>query len=381
MMPPEDNQKKHRYHMIVPVFLVVFGLVGAGYRIGLNPQEPIPTKQDSAPVVSQEDEQEKPILDEFVSDPVVLIPRTPLPQEVRGIYWTATTAGGKRGQELVDYMLETGLNTAVIDVKMDDGDLAFEPVNPDLKPYVMDKPAISDLDGLLTELQEKGIYRIARIAVMRDGAFAFVHPEVAMKTAGGNLWQDNIGSYWVDPAATEVADYAIALAREAYARGFDEVQFDYVRFASDGKISSIRYPVYDATQTKVEVMRDFFERVGGTLKAEQIPVSFDLFGMTYWSFNDFNIGQRLIDVFAYADWTSAMVYPSHYPNGFKGFANPAEHPYWIVNESMEEGAKHLAGLYAGSDEQLRKTFRPWLQDFDIGAVYTAHLIEEQIRAA
>src|SRR3989339_1647494 len=296
MMPPEDNQKKHRYHMIVPVFLVVFGLVGAGYRIGLNPQEPIPTKQDSAPVVSQEDEQEKPILDEFVSDPVILIPRTPLPQEVRGIYWTATTAGGKRGQELVDYMLETGLNTAVIDVKMDDGELAFEPVNPDLKPYVMDKPAISDLDGLLTELQEKGIYRIARIAVMRDGAFAFVHPEVAMKTAGGNLWQDNIGSYWVDPAATEVADYAIALAREAYARGFDEVQFDYVRFASDGRISAIVYPLYKTSELKVDAMKRFFAAVGDPLRQEKIPVSFDLFGLVCMANDGLGIGQRLEDV-------------------------------------------------------------------------------------
>ncbi len=391
MTPQEQQSKKHRYDLIVPVFLVVFGLTGVGYRIDavmsktgtpsnspLEKGESIPTSilplpkgelEGVAVPVVIEPEQE-----------IITIPRTPLPEEVRGIYWTAFTAGTNRGQELIDYMLETGLNAVVIDLKMDNGQLGFLPNNESLKPYAMDKPVIKDLDALLKQLNEKGLYRIARIPVMRDGAFAFVHPEFAMKTASGNMWQDNIGSRWVDPAATEVADYALALAREAYTRGFDEVQFDYVRFASDGAVSHIVYPVYKQTETKSEVMRRFFKRVGGTLKEEGIPVSFDLFGMTYWSFNDFNIGQRLIDVFAYADWTSAMVYPSHYPDGFKGFANPAENPYWIVNESMEEGAKHLAGLYAGSDEELRKTFRPWLQDFDIGAVYTAHLIEEQIRA-
>ena len=216
---------------------------------------------------------------------------------------------------------------------------------------------------------------------MRDGAFARVHPEFAMKTPNGNLWQDNIGSLWIDPTAVQVHEYAIALAREAYTRGFDEVQFDYVRFASDGSVNSIVYPVYDKKESKVSVMQRFFKNVGMVMKEDGIPVSFDLFGMTYWSFDDFNIGQRLVDVFPYSDWTSAMVYPSHYPNGFKGFANPAENPYWIVNESMNEGTKHLLGLYAGTESELRSTFRPWLQDFDIGAVYTAHLIEEEIRAA
>ncbi len=287
------------------------------------------------------------------------------PDEVRGIYWTASTARSSRADELLEYMLETGLNSVVIDVKMDNGELIDT----------------GEFEGVLDKLYDAGVYRIARVAVMRDGAFAYAHPEIAMRTASGAFWLDSIGSVWVDPAAPEVADYAIDLGLELYAAGFDEIQFDYVRFASDGAVHAIVYPVYDGVRSKEEVMQEFFKKVGGTLRDQQVPVSFDLFGMTYWSYDDFNIGQRFVDALLYADWISPMVYPSHYPNGFKGYANPAENPYEIVKMSLDEGVDLIAGVWSGTEEELRAKSRPWLQDFDIGAYYTADLIEAQIRAA
>jgi len=303
-----------------------------------------------------------------------------LPDEVRGLYWTASTAGSERSDELLLYIKESGINTVVIDLKMDDGEIAFVAKDETLSVYQQTEPAIDDLDGLLTKLFDNGIYRIARIAVMRDKKFGETHPEFAMKQSNGNFWTDNIGSVWVDPAAPEVAQYAIALAREAYARGFDEVQFDYVRFASDGSINSIVYPVYKKEKTKVEVMQSFFKTVGEAMQKEKIPVSFDVFGMTFWSFDDFNIGQRLIDILPYADFISPMVYPSHYVDGFEGFANPAEFPYEIVKRSLDEGTRLIHGFYTDSDAKLSAHWRPWLQDFDIGAVYSSDLIEAQIKA-
>jgi len=327
---------------------------------------------------------ETPSFEEFrfvaITKAYASVQHMPLPEEVRGIYWTASTAGSQRANELIVSLKQTGLNTVVIDLKMDNGQLAFVPQGIELQPYQQSNPAIADLDGLLERLRTEEIYRIARIAVMRDGAFARAHPELAMRSKNGGLWQDNIGSHWVDPASPEVASYAIALASEAYTRGFDEVQFDYVRFASDGAVNAIVYPVYDGKESKQEVMTHFFKQVGGQMKTEQIPVSFDLFGMTFWSFDDFNIGQRLIDVLPYTDWVSPMVYPSHYPDGFEGFQNPALEPYEIVKRSLDEGTRLIHGFYADSDEALRKRWRPWLQDFDIGAVYTSELIEAQIRA-
>ncbi|MBI2475454.1 hypothetical protein HYV69_03465 [Candidatus Uhrbacteria bacterium] len=305
----------------------------------------------------------------------------PLPSEVRGLYWTASTAGSERADELLSYMKERGLNTVVIDLKMDDGKIAFIPKSETLKIYQQTEPAITDFDGLLVKLFDNGIYRIARIAVMRDRKFGETHPEFAMKQSNGDFWTDKIGSIWVDPAAPEVAHYAIELAREAYARGFDEVQFDYVRFASDGTTNSIVYPVYDYKKSKVEIIRSFFKTIGEAMREEKIPVSFDVFGMTFWSFDDFNIGQRLIDVLPYADFVSPMVYPSHYVDGFEGFANPAEFPYEIVKRSLDEGTRLTHGFYSDSDSKLRSHWRPWLQDFDIGAVYTADMVEAQIKAA
>jgi hypothetical protein len=216
---------------------------------------------------------------------------------------------------------------------------------------------------------------------MRDGALASTYPSLALSTISGSLWQDAIGSFWMDPASEQVADIAITLGREVYARGFDEVQFDYVRFPSDGAIHAAQYPVYDGQEDKNVVMRRFFERVGGTLRAEGIPVSFDVFGMTCWKEDGFGIGQRLQDIVPFADVVSPMVYPSHYPDGFEGYGNPALFPYEIVKGSLDACVSQAVSQGLGSEEELRKKFRPWIQDFDIGAVYTSEKIEAQIQAS
>lgn len=335
---------------------------------------------------------------------VPLIVHVPLPDEVRGIYWTAFTAATKRADELIGYMKKTGLNTAVIDLKMDNGQLGFAPKDVSLAPYAMKKPAIKDLDALLKKLADDHIYRIARIAVMRDSAFASVKTGSALRYSGGSLWRDNTGSLWVDPASSDVVLYSLALAREAYSRGFDEVQFDYVRFASDGKISSIVYPIYNKTDLKVNVMKRFFVAVGDPLKKEKIPVSFDMFGLVTMANDGLGIGQRLQDVMSSTDFVSPMVYPSHYANGFQGFANPALYPYQVVKISLDHGigmllptkietsmVKNSDGIDVATQKKIpptteqqsliKKQFRPWIQDFDIGAVYTADKIEAQIKAA
>jgi hypothetical protein len=355
---------KRRIEFLVPVFLIC--LLAAPFIIG----GVIPSSVDSEVEGPRVDSLEIPPLASLGRDDTEFVAssktkHTPLPEEVRGIYWTAVTARSSRADQLLDYMRQTGLNSVVIDVKMDNGQLI----------------ETEEYKDILTKLYDAGIYRIARIAVMRDGAFAYKHPDVALLSIGGGYWYDSIGSVWVDPAASEVADYAIELGRELYEAGFDEIQYDYVRFPSDGAVSFIVYPIYDLNERKIAVMQRFFERVGGTMREQGIPVSFDVFGMTFESSNDFNIGQRLVDVFPYADFVSPMVYPSHYPNGFHGFANPALYPYEIIKMGLDSGTRLMRGVYSGSEEELRRHWRPWLQDFDIGAVYTSDLIEAQIQAA
>lgn len=372
--PPQSRNAVHAILFTVAVIFAALSFIGlaasrSGARGTLPTKNAVGVNPNPSPITEPEPEPE-------------MIRHVPMPNEVRGIYWTAQTAGGERGQELLAYMKRYGLNTAVIDLKMDNGELAFDPHSNAMKATVMDDPVIHDLDALLRKLADEGIYRIARIAVMRDGAFAEIHPELALKRAGGGVWKDNIGSIWLDPAAHETRQYSKELAREAYERGFDEIQFDYVRFPSDGAINAIQYPIWSqTTSTKVQVMQDFFAEVGGTLTQEGIPVSFDVFGMTFISLSDFNIGQRLADVYPYAVAISPMAYPSHYPNMFRGYPNPALAPYEIVKLTLDEGARIMENLYGIPAEESRPKFRPWLQDFDIGAVYTPERIEAQIRAA
>jgi len=313
------------------------------------------------------------------------IVHTPLPEEVRGIYWTAITAGGSRANELLSYMEQTGLNAVVIDTKMDNGQLTFAPHDAELVPYAMTKPAIKDLDGLLKLLAEHHVYRIARIPVMRDSTFARAQASSALRYTSGALWVDSSGSAWLDPTSVEMIRYAQALAKEVYARGFDEVQFDYVRFPSDGSLSSIVYPTYDRTELKVDAMARFFQEIGEFMKQEQIPTSFDVFGLVCLATDGIGIGQRLQDVLAYGDFVSPMVYPSHYAKGFIGLANPAQYPYEVVKYSLDgcmQPIKEIDNVISEEQDSLRrkKQLRPWIQDFDIGALYTSAMIEAQIKA-
>ncbi len=297
-----------------------------------------------------------------IEDDVATPLHVPLPEEVRGIYWTASTARTGRAEELIEYMREMELNAVVIDLKMDNGEVVLPSVE------------------LLSHLRETVIYRIARIAVMRDSAFAEANPSVALHTGSGSLWRDKTGAAWLDPSATVVWDEAIRLGREAYALGFDEVQFDYVRFASDGALSAIVYPLYQSTEKKTDVMARFFQTVGSAMHADGIPVSFDLFGMTFEISEDFGIGQRLVDVYPYADFISPMVYPSHYAKNFQGYANPALYPYEVVSHSLTRGTDIIESNFGLPESDITPKWRPWLQDFDIGATYSADMVEAQIRA-
>lgn len=409
------TQQKKKRVAIALVALVVF-LIASIVLIRLNNSLEITSWRSSIQKISLLKQKRPPSTfsvasiepiqnDRKVADvEVPLTVHVPLPDEVRGIYWTAFTAATKRADELIGYMKKTGLNSVVIDLKMDNGQIGFAPKDISLAPYAMKKPAIKDLDALLKKLADDHIYRIARIAVMRDSAFASARTTSALRSGGGGLWRDNTGSLWIDPASSDVVTYSLALAREAYARGFDEIQFDYVRFASDGRISSIVYPVYNGKDSKVNVMKRFFVAVGDPLRKEKIPVSFDLFGLVTMANDGLGIGQRLQDVMPSTDFVSPMVYPSHYANGFQGFGNPALYPYQVVKISLDHGiglllpTKIETSMVKNADgtettvkknippttEQrsvVAKQFRPWIQDFDIGAVYTADKIEAQIKAA
>lgn len=315
------------------------------------------------------------------------------PEFVKGIYISSATAGSaKRFAQLVGFVDRTELNAMVIDVKDGNGAIAFVPADAALAPFAAAKPELGKLAEFTRPLHEKGIYLIARVFVFQDPWLVGKRPELAVKRQGGGVWRDRRGTSWLDPASREVWKYDAAIARDAYAGGFDEVQFDYIRFLSDGNMSLAVYPAYDGKTPKADVMRSFFGYMDAELREKAgIPISADLFGLTMWAHDsDLNIGQRLDNAARHFDFVSPMVYPSHYPTGFEGFANPADHPYEVVHDNLVKGQKVFAVLLQ-EDLALKEknpalslkiaTVRPWLQDFDLGAVYTPAMVKAQMKAS
>ncbi len=298
--------------------------------------------------------------------------RDRLNTEARGLYLTSWVAGTKRFHEIADGVSRSGLNALVIDIKDCTGKVGYDSALPMVAEIKSRERRIRDLDGVLAYCRERGIHTIARIAAFQDPVLAGARPELALKTSGGSVWTDNKGLSWVDPASRCVWKYNVDLAKEAAARGFNEVQFDYVRFPTDGRLTGLVYPVYKGDVPKRQVIKEFFQYVDQELKSIDILVSADIFGLTTVAEDDLNIGQKIEDIAPYVDYVCPMVYPSHFPPGYLGLKNPAEEPYKVIYDSCSRGLERIKGQ--------RAKLRPWIQDFDIGARYDKRMILEQIRA-
>ena len=298
------------------------------------------------------------------------------PASVKGIYMTSWVAGTKDWREdLVNLIQKTELNALVIDIKDYSGKLSFEPKGQSLRQFGSWERRIPDIKDFIKELHQKGIYAIARIAVFQDPFMVKKRPDLAVKTSSGSVWRDYKGLPWIDPCAKEYWDYIILIAKEAERAGFDELNFDYVRFPSDGNMKNIRYQFCDQSKEKADLLEDFFAYLSSRLKGLEIPISADLFGMVTVNTDDLNIGQVLEKAAPYFDYICPMVYPSHYPSGFNGYKNPALYPYEIIYQAMASSSERL--LAASSTPHK---LRPWLQDFDLGAVYDAEMVKKQMQA-
>lgn len=328
-----------------------------------------------------------------------LVVHLPTPKPQKAIYMTSCVVGTPSFREtLVKLIEETELNSIVIDIKDYSGTLSFYPKNEALKEFVSNRCRAPDMQEFIKTLHEKGIYVIGRITVFQDPFLAKRRPNLAVKKASdGSVWKDYKGISYMDPGSKEVWDHIVLIAKEAYAIGFDELNFDYIRFPSDGPMSDIAF-AWSTGRKKPDVLESFFKYLSEELRPLGIVTSADIFGMTTTNTDDLNIGQVLEKVAPYFDYVAPMVYPSHYPPNFNRWANPNAHPYDVVKFSMTAAVKRflatttvvaLAGvepiasttppLYpknAWHPEQLR----PWLQDFDYGGNYDIAEVKAQITA-
>lgn len=341
----------------------------------------------------------------------------PLPHAVKALYMTSCVAGTPSFRDsVVSLITDTELNAVVIDVKDYSGTISFPPNADILKPaWTNAHCGTRDMEAFVQTLHEKGIYIIARITVFQDPFYSAKHPELAVQRASdGAVWRDYKGLSFIDVGAQPYWDYIIALAVESYMIGFDELNFDYVRYPSDGNMQDVAF-THSVGKKKEENLESFFkylhESLGNTThydsvrhentgRATSVPyLSVDLFGLTTSSTDDLGIGQVQERATPYFDFVSPMVYPSHYPRGFIGLGNPNEHPYEVVHYALTEGARRLAATttpvegfthtrigtstpatYQKQPYDIQK-LRPWLQDFDYGGQYGVAEVRSQIQAA
>lgn len=336
---------------------------------------------------------------------------TPIPQKlsnppsiIKGVYVTGYSAGSKSyNKYLSELFKKTDINAVIVDIKGSSGWVSYNSRAEEVKKYNLSYNAIKNIDSFVNFLHDNNIYAIGRIAVFEDPQYAKAKPGAAVynkaKTtdiAKPVLWQDNNGLEWLDPSSKDAWDYNISLAKDAFLHGFDEINFDYVRFPTDGKLADAGFPVYDIKKTKSQAIKEFFEYLRSKLQGEKISV--DLFGLVTVNTDDLGIGQKLEDALENFDYICPMVYPSHYAKGFIGFENPAEYPYQVIKYSLSNAILRqaiysrtllLEGASKTNPAQLidlsRYTrslakIRPWIQDFDMGADYTASMVKQEIRA-
>ncbi|PCI30392.1 hypothetical protein COB55_00285 [Candidatus Wolfebacteria bacterium] len=335
------------------------------------------------------------LADVLPAEPQFRVTHIKTPDSVRAIYMTSWVAGTPSiRKRLVKLIEDTEINSIIIDIKDDTGKISFKVTDPFLKEIGAQEIRIRDVKEFIGDLHDSGVYVIGRISAFQDPHLTKVRPGYAvLRESNGEVWTDHKGISWVDPGNREVWRYLVAIGKESYNVGFDELNYDYVRFPSDGDMHDIKYPISDATINadpdlgKAKVLRDFFAYIRRHLDSTGAVISADLFGMTTSNNDDLNIGQILEYVLPHVDFVAPMVYPSHYPTNFIGLANPAEEPYKVIKFSMDEAKKKadaldlkLASSTPGYSVHSFGKIRPWLQDFDLGANYDAEKVRAQIQA-
>jgi len=308
---------------------------------------------------------------------------------VKGIYVTGHSAGGSRMEKLVELLDTTALNSMVIDVKDDYGDVTTQ-LNSDNETINNVTHDYFDTKKMMEILEEKQIYPIARIVVFKDTRLAKEKPDLSFKNPDGSVWTNRGGDGFVNPFSKEVWDYNVEVAKQAAKLGFKEIQFDYVRFPEgfENKADVLSYDHgdyetkgLDDVQQRVEAVTDFVHYAKEQLTPFGVDVSVDIFGYAATLPEAPGIGQNFSKISENVDVISSMIYPSHWGNGYFNIAKPDLEPYRLVDEYMKAENDVLSKL------DNPPVSRPWLQDFTasyLGSgnykVYGPKEVEDQIRA-
>ncbi len=292
----------------------------------------------------------------------------PVPDEIRGVHVTMALASipGK----LQEYAETPGLNTVQLDVKDENGEVGFYRRAPSLARRVGAAKRYYDPRRAAQQLHRQGIYVIGRVVCFEDPVLAEKRPDMAILTTGGAVWHNDAGLGWTNPYDKRVWDYNLEIAKAAVRAGFDEIQFDYVRFPSDGDIEAAVFRGERREAMAVTIAR-FAHYATNRLRPMGARVSVDVFGLS--ATRNLGIGQSPRRLARIVDAIYPMVYPSHYGTGEHGLSDPSAVPGRTVGRSLRDFRRQMRG---GRAELI-----PWLEDFTLGGSTTVEKVREQIRAA
>lgn len=304
-----------------------------------------------------------------------------VPAQVKGIYVTANAASSIKMEKLMQIADSTEINAMIIDVKDDYGKITYQMDSATAKEIGAVTNEISDMELLVKTLKDKGVYLIARIVAFKDPYLAEHKQELAIKNKDGSLYRDNKGECWVNPYKKEVWDYLAEVSSQAAAIGFDEVQFDYIRFSTGDGLSNIDFGIDAKTKTKEDIIIEFTKFIYEKLKPLGVFVSADVYGTIISSEIDAGlVGQNYVEMSKYLDYICPMIYPSHFGEGNYGVEYPDLEPFKIIRKVMTASKSELDQIPEG---EHRAIVRPWLQDFTATwikhhMVYSGAELREQI---
>ena len=369
---PKNKAKKSIIYKGTVFFSFIFGGILAGYF--WLPQS-FSISYDAPKTYSDEIAIRNEIND--IQEPKIIVTHIGTPKPLKSVYMSSWAAGSNSfRQKILKILDETEINAIVIDVKDYTGRISFEVVDPAFKEIGSVENRIPDIIEFIDLLHKRNVYVIGRISSFQDPYMTKKRPDLAVKKMSNKeqVWKDKKGISWIDAGSKDFWDYIVAIGKEAYSVGFDELNFDYIRFPSDGDIKNIYYP-FSEGKIKADVLKEFFGYLSQNLKSTGAILSADLFGMIMTNDDDLGIGQILENTVPYFDYVTPMVYPSHFSPTWNGFKNPASVPYDVVKISIGRGVERLKMI---GEDPLK--LRPWLQDFNLGATYTAPLVRAQIQA-
>jgi hypothetical protein len=273
--------------------------------------------------------------------------------EIRGVYFNGYLFNNLNKRESIEEILmSTNVNTLVIDVKTDNGHILFDTDVEEVSYLNNERVKFSKNE--IQDLREiKDLYLIARLVVFQDPLFAKFFPDEAVFDSRLNKPYSQNGQFFLDPSSEKVQNYIVNIAVEACRLGFDEIQYDYIRYP-DSNNKFMRFDIKNDFENRVNNINSFLSKSRKMLHNEGCLLSADTFGYILTNKQDGGIGQNLESIVENVDFISPMVYPSHYTNGSFGYQNPNKHPYEVITAALTDA------LDRGIDKDK---IRPFLQGF------------------